>query len=463
MLMSSRAFTRRHEPLALCLPSLWLPRSRKNPPTTRYFPVLQSGMGLTPRYSFVMKRLGLIAATFFLAGCHSSYAADAPEAARVTPGITVLVRDSLSLIRGKRVGLITNHTGRDADGRSSIDILFRARGVRLTALFAPEHGIRGSAEGGARIASGVDRETGLPIYSLYGATKVPTARMLANVDVLVYDIQDIGARMYTYVWTMTLAAEAAKKAGKMFVVVDRPNPIRGDIAEGGMIEPRYRSFTGLHDVPLRYAMTPAELARYLTATGQIDADVRVIPMTGYRESFWWSDTGLPWVDPSPNIRDLDATLLYPGISFFEATNVSEGRGTNTPFRLIGASWLKDAPDIARAMNARKLGGVVFSSTTSSIAKGEKFGGQTIPMIRIAIADRNAVRSSDIGGYLLTEIYSRHPKEFHWQRGSGIEELSGSAELRGAVEHGTIDVLLRKWRSESAAFMRVSAAYKLYPR
>src|SRR5688572_3155124 len=179
----------------------------------------------------------------------------------VSVGISVLVTDSAHLLRGKRVGLITNHTGRDERGRSSIDLLFTAPGVRLTALFAPEHGIRGSAEGGARIASGVDEKTGVTIHSLYGDTRTPTRAMLDDVDVLVYDIQDVGARMYTYVWTMTLAAEAAKKAGKRFVVLDRPNPIRNDIMEGGSIEKRYRTFTGLHDVPMRYGLTAGELAR----------------------------------------------------------------------------------------------------------------------------------------------------------------------------------------------------------
>ena len=184
-----------------------------------------------------------------------------PGRQSVVPGITVLLGDSLDLIRGKRVGLITNHTARDERGRSSIDLIHDAPDVTLAALFAPEHGIRGSARGGARIATSVDENTGVQIYSLYGDTKVPTAKMLDGIDVLVYDIQDVGARMYTYVWTMTLAAEAAKKAGKKFIVLDRPNPIRADIVEGGSIEKRYRSFTGLHDVPLRYGLTPGELAR----------------------------------------------------------------------------------------------------------------------------------------------------------------------------------------------------------
>lgn len=381
--------------------------------------------------------------------------------AQVTPGITVLLADSSHLVRGKRVGLITNHTGRDAKGRSSIDLLHAAPGVRLSALFAPEHGIRGSARGGATISSGVDEKTGVKIYSLYGATKVPTARMLDDVDVLVYDIQDVGARMYTYVWTMTLAAEAAKKANKQFIVLDRPNPIRDDIVEGRGIEKRYRSFTGLHDVPIRYGLTAGELAKYLMATGAIDADVIVVPMRGYKRSMWWEDTGLEWVAPSPNIRDTEAALLYPGMSFFEATNISEGRGTDEPFRLVGARWLTDASDIARVMNAKSLGGVKFSAVRRRIGRGEKFGGETIPMIRIVVTDRDKVRSSEIASHLLREIYVRHPKQFKWQAGAGIEELSGSTALRKAVESGGVDQLLASWRNESSKFMTRTERFRLY--
>ena len=391
-------------------------------------------------------------------------AADIPASSvakgSVTLGVTVLLSDSLHLVRGKRIGLITNHTGRDESGRSTIDLLFKTRGIRLTALFAPEHGLRGSAEGGARIASGVDGATGVTIYSLYGETKAPTQRMLQKVDVLVYDIQDVGARMYTYVWTMTLAAEAAKKAGMKFIVLDRPNPIRDDITEGGSIESRYRSFTGLHDVPLRYGLTVGELARYLAGTGQIKADITVVPMRGYSRSMWWEDAGLEWIKPSPNIRDTEAALLYPGISFFEATNVSEGRGTDEPFRLVGARWLADAPDIARVMNSKHLGGVRFEATSRKIAGDEKFGGETIPMIHIVVTDRNAVRSSAIGAHLLREIHARHPAQFRWS-GSGIEELSGSRALRTAVEHGEIDSVLGQWRSQSAEFEKQVLPYRLY--
>ncbi len=378
----------------------------------------------------------------------------------VVPGISVLLSDSSHLVRGKRVGLITNHTGRDQRGRSNIDLLFNAPGVKLTALFAPEHGIRGSAEGGAIISSSVDKATGVPIHSLYGQTKVPTARMLADVDVLVYDIQDVGARMYTYVWTMTLAAEAAKKSGKVFIVTDRPNPIRADIIEGGLIDAQFRTFTGLHNVPVRYGLTPGELARYLAGTGAIDATVVVIPMKGYTHSLWWRDTKLEWVRPSPNIRDPEAALLYPGISFFEGTNISEGRGTTEPFRLVGARWLSDAPAIARAMNAKKLAGVRFESVTRRVAAGQKQSGATIPMVRIVVTDRNSVRSTEIGAHLLREIYSRHPTAVRFQP-RGLEELSGDRALRNAVTGGGVEALLNKWRASSTRFESEARRWRLY--
>jgi uncharacterized protein YbbC (DUF1343 family) len=196
-------------------------------------------------------------------------------------------------------------------------------------------------------------------------------------------------------------------------------------------------------------------------SGDIEADVVVVPMKGYRRSMWWNETGLEWVAPSPNISDTEAALLYPGISFFEATNMSEGRGTALPFRFVGARWLTDAAAIARAMNAKSLGGVRFETVRQRIGRGEKFGGEMIPMIRIVVTNRDRVRSSEIGAHLLREIYSRHPKQFRWQQGAGIEELSGSRELRRAVEQGEIDSLLAKWRSESLNFSHAAAVTFLY--
>ena len=389
----------------------------------------------------------------------------APPAARasapVMPGVEVLLRDSLHLLRGKRVGLITNHTGRDRAGRSTIDLLYRAPGVTLAALFGPEHGLRGVAAGGERIASTTDSATGVPVFSLYGETLVPTPAMLERVDVLVYDVQDVGARVYTYVWTMALAADAAKKAGKPFVVLDRPNPIRNDRVEGGVLRPAFRSFVSQYPVALRYGLTPGELLRYLVGTGQVRADVTVVPLAGYRRSMWWEETGLPWVNPSPNIRDPETALLYPGTVFFEATNLSEGRGTDKPLRLVGAPWLRDAGAIARELNAKHLPGVRFDSTSRAIAPGQEWGGRRIPMVEVRVTDRDSVRPVDVGAHMLRAIYKRHPRDWRW-RANGIEELSGSPALRRAVQReGGVEQLLRDWEQETARFRAAVEKYRLY--
>lgn len=383
-----------------------------------------------------------------------------PAAAGVAPGIEVLLSDSIHLIQGRRVGLITNHSGRDRHGTSTIDLLYHAPGVRLTALFGPEHGLRGVVQAGESVSSTSDSATGVPIYSLYGQTNVPTAEMMRDVDVLVYDIQDVGARVYTYEWTMALSAEAAGRAGKKFIVLDRPDPIRGDRVDGNILEPRFRSFVGQYPVALRYGMTPGELLRYLVGTGQVHADVSVVPMRGWRRSMWWDETGIPWVNPSPNLRSLDASLLYPGTVFFEGTNATEGRGTDKPFQLIGAEWLTDAGVIVREMNALGLPGVRFDSTSRTIEHGEfKFTGKTIPMIEVTVIDRNRVRPVDLGVRLLRAIYVHHRGEWQWR--PSIDRLAGTDELRAAVEQGTIDALLAKWDREAQQFQAESRRYWLY--
>ena len=402
----------------------------------------------------------LLATALLLAG---PALAQAPDST-VVPGVEVLLQDSLGVLRGKRVGLITNHTGRDRRGTSTIDLLARAPGVRLTALFGPEHGLRGVARGGDRIASTVDSATGVPVYSLYGETLVPTERMLRDVDVLVYDVQDVGARVYTYVWTMALAARAAHRLGKPFVVLDRPDPIRADRVEGGVLEPRHQSFVGRFPVALRYGLTPGELLRYLVGTGQVQARVTVIPMRGYRRSMWWDDTGLPWVSPSPNIRDAETALLYPGTVFFEAANASEGRGTDAPLKLVGAPWLTDAGAVARELNRRGLPGVRFDSVLRRVGPGEEFAGRTIPMVRVVVTDRDAIRPAEAGVWLARAIYRRHPAEWRW-RGNGVEQLAGSRALREAVRtsDAAVTALLARWRRESDRFARETERYWLYPR
>jgi uncharacterized protein YbbC (DUF1343 family) len=375
----------------------------------------------------------------------------------VVPGVEVLLTDSLHLIQGKRVGLLTNHSGRDRKGTSTIDLLFRAPGVKLTALYGPEHGIRGVAKAGEKIGSSVDSATGVRVYSLYGDVQVPTPDMLKDIDVLVYDIQDVGARVYTYQWTLSLAANAAKTP---IIVLDRPDPIRADRYEGNILDPKFASLVGQYPVALRYGLTPGELLRFLSGARLIDADVKVVPMKHYRRSMWFDETGLPRVNPSPNLRSLDAELLYPGTVFFEGTTATEGRGTDAPFTLIGASWLTDNAAIAAELNALALPGVRFDTATRSIEPGYKFGGQTIPMIKVRVTDRDAVRPVELGIRMLRAIYAHHANDFKW-RERQIDRLAGTDKLRAAVEQNTVDALIKEWDADAARFADHVRPYLIY--
>jgi uncharacterized protein YbbC (DUF1343 family) len=392
----------------------------------------------------------LAAAPLLAAACASGDAPALEQQAAVLPGVEVLLRDSLHLLAGKRVGLITNHSGRDRSGTSTIDLLHRAPNVTLAALYGPEHGLRGVAEAGVKIASTVDSATGVPIYSLYGDTRVPTPEMLEGIDVLVYDIQDVGARVYTFEWTMVLSAEAAARAGKPFIVLDRPDPIRADRVDGNVLDSSYSSFVGLHPVALRYGLTPGELLRYLVGENLVQANVTVVPMEGYRRDMWFDETGLPWVNPSPNLRNVDATLLYTGTVFFEGTNLSEGRGTEAPFTLVGAPWLSDAGAIAAELNAKGLAGVRFDSTSRTIGAGMKHAGLTIPMSQITVTDRDSVHPPRVGAGLLQAIYTRHAGDWEW-RTSHFDRLAGTDALRNAVIAGAVDSLMSAWDTQARAF------------
>ena len=388
-----------------------------------------------------------------------------PATGNVVPGIEVLLQDSLHLLKGKRVGLLTNHSGRDRRGTSTVDLLFKAPGVKLTALYGPEHGIRGVAKAGEKIRSTVDSATGVPVYSLYGDTEVPTPDMLKDVDVLVYDIQDVGARVYTYQWSLALMAAAANKP---LIILDRPNPIRADRFEGNILDLRFRSLVGQHAVALRYGLTVGELMRYLVASGALKAQVAVVPMRNYRRALWYDQTGIPRVNPSPNLRTLDAELLYTGTVFFEGTTATEGRGTDAPFTQVGASWL-DHTGMARTLNALRLPGVRFDTVTRTVEAGYKFGGQTIPMVRVVVTNRDAVRPVELGVRMLRAFRERHPKEFAWREPSvnaagrikGIDRLAGTDQLVKAVDEGTVDALLRQWDTDAARFATLVQPSLLY--
>jgi uncharacterized protein YbbC (DUF1343 family) len=385
-------------------------------------------------------------ALLFASAAHAEPAPSTPPR-QVLPGIEVLLADSIHLVRGRRVALLTNHTGVDRCGRRTVDLLVATPGVEVVALFAPEHGLTGAARGGAVIRSGRDSASRVRVVALYGERQAPTAAMLRDVDVLIYDVQDVGARAYTFVWTMALAMRSAGEAGVPVLVLDRPDPIRADRVGGGLIEPRFRTITGLHPVPIRYGLTPGELARWLVGAGHVRARVA----------------------PSPNIRDLETALLYPGLVFFEATNVSEGRGTARPLHAVGASWLDDAPDAARELNALGLAGVRFAATRRAVRGGEKFGGGTIPMLDVVVTDRDQVEPVATGAQLLRVVQRRHPGSVRYQA-RGMEELAGSRAFREAltapgtaeVARARLDALLRGWADEAAAFQRATRPYWLYP-
>ena len=313
--------------------------------------------------------------------------------AAVVTGLDAEEKDDFARFAGKRVGIITNQTGIDAAGRSSVDVLFASRKAKLTAIFSPEHGFRGNAADGEIISNSTDPVTGLPIYSLYGNVHRPTAAMLAGIDVLVFDIQDIGARFYTYLTTMALCMEEAAKLKIPFVVLDRPNPISGTVLEGPVLPKNIQDFTGYFPVPVRHGMTAGEMALLHKDVRGLALDLSVVKLQGWNRAAFFEDTGLPWVNPSPNIRDVDAAIMYPGIGGFESTNMAVGRGTDAPFLWFGAPWL-DSDRLAAALNAAGLAGVRFHAESKTPEK-DIYAGRLCRGVRMEITDRAAVRPMDI--------------------------------------------------------------------
>ena len=380
------------------------------------------------------------------------------SAPAVRPGVEVFVEHSPALVRGKRVGLITNQSGIDRQRRSTIDLLGGLPDLRLVALYSPEHGIRGVAE--TRVASTVDEKTGLPIHSLYGDADKPTPQMLEGIDVLVYDIQDLGVRQYTFESTLALAMQAAAEKGIPIVVLDRPNSVTGTILEGNILEPAYQSFVGIYPVLSRHGMTLGELAKMYNAEQRIGADLTVVPIEGWRRDMWWDETGLPWVNPSPNIRRLEAAIHYPGTVFFEATNLSEGRGTDLPFEQIGAPWLRNT-EVVAAMNAMNLPGIRFEAVefpTTETAR--KYPGQVLKGVRFMLTDRASYRPLVTSLLMIDLIRRLQPDQFQWA-GATVERHGGSARLRQAIEAGTMPELLREWERDQATFRKQRAAYLIY--
>ncbi len=378
----------------------------------------------------------------------------------VRPGIETFLANVPRALRGKRVGLITNHSGIDRSRTSDIDLIAKHKDLKLVALLAPEHGIRGTVEAGETIVDETDPSTGVPIYSLYKTEdRGPTPAMLKDVDVLVYDLQEVGGRTWTYVSTMALAMQAARKKGIPFVVLDRPNPIGGEIVEGALLDPKFTSFVGMYPIPARHGMTVGELATLFNRKYGIGAKLIVARVENWRRSEWFDQTGLPWINPSPNLRSFAALMNYPGTVYFEGTNLTEGRGTDRPFEQIGAPWLK-ADEVVRVMNERGLPGIRFEAITMTVAlTAAKHRGQTIPAIRFAVTDRQAYRPVRTSLVLIDEIRSRHPSDFAWT--ATIDRLTGSDKVRLAIESGQLQPLLEDWDRQAAQFRESSKPYLLY--
>jgi uncharacterized protein YbbC (DUF1343 family) len=371
-------------------------------------------------------------------------------------GIERLAGPERARVAGRRVGLVTNHTGVSRDLVPAHELL-RAAGAIVAALFGPEHGVRGVAAAGDPVASTVDPRTGVPVHSLYGERTEPAPEMLAGLDALVYDIQDVGSRSYTYLSTLALCARAAGEARLPLIVCDRPNPITGLHPEGNLVAEGFRSFVGIAGYPMRHAMTVGELALLFRGEFGMGGDVRVVPMQGWRRAMWWEETGHVFVPPSPNATGVDMALLYPGTCLLEGTNLSEGRGTTRPYELVGAPWL-DAEALATAL-AGSPG--VRARPAGFRPMAGKYAGEECAGVFLHVVDRDAVRPVGLGVRLLSAVARLHPDRLRF-RLPHFDRLAGSDGLRRDLLAGRdADGILAAWHRELAAFLPVRERYLLY--
>ena len=380
-----------------------------------------------------------------------------PRRDPVLAGIDVLAAENFARLRGKRVGLLTNHTGRSREGESTIDLIARAPGVTLAALFSPEHGIRGQAD--EKVASSRDEKTGVVIHSLYGDTQRPSPSMLDGLDVVVVDLQDIGARFYTYPAAAAYFLEEAAKRRLPVVVLDRPNPIDGFDIEGPAQDAGGNRYVGYLPMPVRHGLTIGELVRLFNEVGRIGADVTVVPMKNWRREDWFDDTGLAWVNPSPNMRNMVAATVYPGVGAIEGTNVSVGRGTDTPFEQIGAPWI-DGPALAAALNASALPGVRFYPVVFTPAAGAKFGGQVCHGVFLIVTDRDRLRPVRVGLQLASTLSRMYGSQFTLEDAATLFGPKAMLEkIRAGADPASIAA---SWAADEAKWRLTRAKYLLYP-
>lgn len=379
----------------------------------------------------------------------------ADEALSTRTGIDVLAGDAFALLSGARVGLITNHTGLDRDGNATADLLHAAPDVTLHALFGPEHGIRGGLD--EAVPDGTDARTGLPVYSLYGQRTEPLPEQLRGLDTLVFDIQDIGCRFYTYISTLGHCLQAAAKHGLRFIVLDRPNPIGGVLMEGPLADETRLSFTAFHPLPVRHGMTVGELAILMNAERGWNAELVAVKCEGWRRADWWDATGLTWVNPSPNMRSLTQATLYPGVGLLETTNVSVGRGTDTPFEVIGAPWI-DGRELARALNAKNLPGIRFIpvrfTPRASVHAGAECGG-----INLLVTDRNRFAPVRTGLEIALSLRALYLEQ--WQASKFLNLLASRTTMDGLLAGEDYAALAKRWSKDLREFGKARGEVLLY--
>lgn len=377
-------------------------------------------------------------------------------AGQVLNGVDALERDGFRPLAGQRVGLITNHTGRTRDGRSTIEVLHSAPGVDLVRIFSPEHGIAGKLDVPV-VADSSEAATGIPIISLYGESRRPSAAALAGVDTLVFDIQDIGTRFYTYISTMGNAMAAAAEHDVRFVVLDRPNPINGSSVAGPVLDDGLQSFVAFHTLPVRHGMTTGELAMMFRAELGLDLDLEIVPVEGWHRREYFDDTGLPWINPSPNMRSLRAAILYPGIGLLETTNISVGRGTATPFELIGAPWL-DAEALAIALNELALPGIAFAPVRFT-PDASTFAGEACQGVQFTIIDREALEPVRTGLGIAMVLRRDYPER--WQTERYIRLLGNAATLDALLAGRDVAEIEAIYAAGLAAFSARRKPFLLY--
>ena len=376
--------------------------------------------------------------------------------APVLTGIDVLQRDGFQWLHKKRVGLVTNHTGLDSKGKRTIDVLYEAEDVNLVALFSPEHGIQGVRDDN-KIGDGTDESTGLPIFSLYGERRMPTPDALKMVDVLFFDIQDIGTRFYTYISTMGNCLRAAAEARKPFIVLDRPNPLGGVVVDGPVLDAGLESFVGFHTIPVQHGMTVAELARMFRKELDLDVKLNFVALENWRREMLWDQTQLRWIDPSPNMRSLTEAILYPGIGLLETTNLSVGRGTDRPFEVIGAPWIEERSFAAR-LNSLDIPGVRFVprrfTPKSSVYRDEDCGG-----VDILIVDREAVRSIEVGLRIAVTLRAMYLER--WQAEKMQRLLCDKVVLDALLSGADWNQIESLFKSDLIEFGKRRASYLIY--